>query len=149
MNELWPNDLNLTIGSLLHLFQTLGVAWVLELKVLFEHPQHNSFFACLLQGKLHCMCELWTLDHLVDSAKPLAKIYSYKWIISWRIIKVGISLHFSILTMKDVVKEVKLGFLVVDHNHEDIDGCFGYLSKMLRKQHNYILANLMKAFIVL
>jgi len=55
----------------------------------------------------------------------------------------------SLLIMKDVFNEVKLKFLVVGHTHEDIDGCFGYLSKMLKEQQNYILANLMKAFIVL
>jgi hypothetical protein len=31
--------------------------------------------------------------------------------------------------MKEVFEEVKLGFLVVGHTHEDIDGCFRYLSK--------------------
>jgi hypothetical protein len=41
-----------------------------------------------------------------------------------------------------------LGFLVVGHTHEDIDGCFGYLSKKLKEQSNYYLANLMKAFMV-
>ncbi len=45
-------------------------------------------------------------------------------------------------------EEVKLGFLVVGHTHEDTDGCFGYLSKKLKKQNNYTLANLMKAFMV-
>ncbi len=45
-------------------------------------------------------------------------------------------------------KEVKMGFLVVGHTHENIDGCFGYLSKKLRKQNNYTLSNLMKAFTV-
>jgi len=39
-----------------------------------------------------------------------------------------------------------LGFLVVGHTHEDIDGNFGYLSKKLREKNNYVLADLMKAF---
>jgi hypothetical protein len=30
---------------------------------------------------------------------------------------------------RDVFEEVKLGFFVVGHTCEDIDGCFGYLSK--------------------
>jgi hypothetical protein len=47
-----------------------------------------------------------------------------------------------------VFEEVKLGFLVVGHTHEDIDGCFGYLSKKLREQNNYILVDLMKTFMV-
>jgi hypothetical protein len=41
-----------------------------------------------------------------------------------------------------------LGFLVVGHTHEDIDGCFGYLSKKLKEENNYILANLIRAFMI-
>jgi hypothetical protein len=47
--------------------------------------------------------------------------------------------------MRDVFEKVKSGFLVVGHTHEDINGCFGYLSKNL-EENNYILTNLMKAF---
>ncbi len=32
-----------------------------------------------------------------------------------------------------------MGFFVVGHTHEDIDGNFGYLSKKLREQNNYVL----------
>jgi hypothetical protein len=39
-----------------------------------------------------------------------------------------------------------LGFLVVGHTHEDIDGSFGYLTMKLKKQNNYAMADLMKAF---
>jgi len=52
------------------------------------------------------------------------------------------------LTVRDVFEEVKLGFLIVGHTHEDIDGCFGYLSKKLREENNYILVDLMKAFMI-
>ncbi len=38
LNELWPNNPNFTIGSLLWLLQTLEVVLVLESKLLFEHP---------------------------------------------------------------------------------------------------------------
>ncbi len=55
----------------------------------------------------------------------------------------------SLLIVREMFEEVKLGFLVVVHKHENIGGCFGYLSKKLRKHNNYILANLMKAFMVL
>jgi hypothetical protein len=34
-------------------------------------------------------------------------------------------LFLSLLTMRDVFDEVKLGFFVIGHTHEDIDGCFG------------------------
>jgi len=49
----------------------------------------------------------------------------------------------SLLTTREVFEEVKLRFLMVGHVDENIDGCFGYLSKKLRKQNIYILANLM------
>jgi hypothetical protein len=54
----------------------------------------------------------------------------------------------SLLIARDVFEEVKLGFIVVGHTHEDIDICFGYLSKNLREQNNYILDYLMRAFMV-
>jgi hypothetical protein len=37
-NELWPNDPNFAIESLLHLFQTLEKALVSKSKILLEHP---------------------------------------------------------------------------------------------------------------
>ncbi len=54
----------------------------------------------------------------------------------------------SLLTTREVFEEVKLGFFVVYHTHEDIDRCFGYLSKNLKKQNNYILVDFMKVFMV-
>ncbi len=70
-NELWPNNPNFTIGSLLQFFQTLEAALVnLELKLLFEHPSHNSFFARLLQGKSCCIHALCSTNQIVG-VKPL------------------------------------------------------------------------------
>jgi hypothetical protein len=37
---------------------------------------------------------------------------------------------------------------MVGHTHEDIDESFGYLSMKLREQNNYVMANLMKAFML-
>jgi hypothetical protein len=55
---------------------------------------------------------------------------------------------FSLLMAREVFQEVKLGFLVVGHTHEDINGCFGYSSKKLIEQNNYSLVDLMKVFMV-
>jgi len=49
---------------------------------------------------------------------------------------------------RDVFEEAYLGLLVVGHTHEDIDGCFAYLSKKLKEENNYILVDLMKAFMI-
>jgi hypothetical protein len=56
--------------------------------------------------------------------------------------------NISIIVDGKGCKEVKLGFLVIGHTHDDIDGCFGYLSKKLREENNYILADLMKVFMI-
>jgi hypothetical protein len=54
----------------------------------------------------------------------------------------------SLLTAREVFKELQMGFLMVGHTHEDIDGNFGYLLKNLRKQNNYVMADLMEAFML-
>jgi hypothetical protein len=43
----------------------------------------------------------------------------------------------SLLMARDVFEEVKLGIIVVGHTHEDIDGCFGYLSKKLKEEMDF------------
>ncbi len=54
----------------------------------------------------------------------------------------------SLLIAKEFSEKVQLGFLVVGHTHEDIDGSFGYLSKKLKDQNNYVMVDLMKAFML-
>ncbi len=65
-NELWPNDPNFIIGSLLWLLQTLEKALTCESKILFKHLPQNSLFARLLQGKSHYISELKTPSESVD-----------------------------------------------------------------------------------
>jgi hypothetical protein len=57
-------------------------------------------------------------------------------------------MFLSLLTTCEVFKEVQMGFLVVGHTHEDIDRNFGYLLKKLREQNNYVMADLMEAFML-
>jgi len=52
----------------------------------------------------------------------------------------------SLLIVCEVFKEVQLGFFVVGHTHEDIDRSFGYFLKKLKEQNNYVIVDLMKAF---
>jgi hypothetical protein len=72
LNELWPNDPNFIIGSLLWLFLTLEVALIVESKLLFEKPHvtHSMFF--FLQGKSPCVHELCMLEKNIGT-KPLPK----------------------------------------------------------------------------
>ncbi len=102
----------------------------------------------MLQGKLRCICKLHTSNQIVGP-KPLLRNLSLQ---MDNFVKDNKNQHLltflSLLMAKDVLEEVKLGFLVVNHTHEDIDGCFGYLSKKLKEENNYILAYLMRAFMI-
>jgi hypothetical protein len=54
----------------------------------------------------------------------------------------------SLMITRKVSEQMQLRFLIVGHTHEDIDGNFGYLSKTLRERDNFVLVDLMKAFMV-
>jgi hypothetical protein len=137
-NELWP---------LLKLLRTLEKAQAYESIMLFEDPLQNTLFTHLLQGKSRYKSELKTLSESVGP-KMLPKKFLFQ---MDNCVKDNKNRHFltflSLLKTRKVFEEVKLGFLVVGHTHEDIDGCFGYLSKKLREQNNYILVYLMKVLI--
>ncbi len=108
----------------------------------------NVFFACLLQGKLCYTSKLKTPSQVV-SPKPLFELFLLQMDNYVKDNKNRYLLSFlSLLIARDVFENVKLGFLVVSHTHENIDWCFGYLSKKLRKPNNYILVHLMKVFMV-
>jgi hypothetical protein len=47
-NELWPNDLNFTIGSFLRFFCMLEKERIKESRVLFQFEPQNAFFQQIL-----------------------------------------------------------------------------------------------------
>jgi hypothetical protein len=119
-----------------------------ESKMLFKHPPQNMLFACLLQGNSHYTNELKALNESVGP-KLLPKFFLLQMDNCVNDNKNRHLLTFmSLLMSKEVFEEVKLGFLVVGHTHENIGRCFEYLSKKLKEQNNCILVDLMKAFMV-
>jgi hypothetical protein len=109
----------------------LETTLILELKLLFEHPLQNLFFARMLQRKLRCI-------HTPDLIVGVKRLPRNLLLQMDNYVKDNKNQHLlafiSLLTVKDVFKEIKLGFLVVGHTHQDIDECFGYLSKKLREE---------------
>jgi hypothetical protein len=147
-NELWPNDPNFTIRSLLWLLRTLEVAPISNRNYCLNTPR-NSFFERMLQGKSHCICKSYTPNQIVGpKLLPINLLLQMDNCVkdnkNWHLL-----VFLSLLMVRDVFEEVKLGFLIVGHTHEDIDGCFSYLSKTLKEENNYILVDLMKAFMIL
>jgi hypothetical protein len=117
--------------------------------IIFEHELQNAFFQRLMHGGSHCLVTLKALEKFT-SAKPLPmKLFLQM----DNCVKDNKNYHLlaflSFLIITKVFEEVQLGFLIVSHTHEDIDGNFGYLSKTLKEHDNYVLANVMKAFMVL
>jgi len=95
-------------------------------------------------------------SHYLNALKPTNKIVGVKPLLRklllqmYNYVKNNKNHHLlaflSLLITHEVFEEVQLAFLVVMHTHEDIDGSFGYLLKKLRKQNNYVMVDLMKAF---
>ncbi len=109
-------------------------------------PRKTHFLHVCCKG--NCICKLCTPNQIVG-AKPLLKKLLFQ---MDNCVKNNKNRHLlvfvSLLMARDVFEEVKLRFIVVGHTHEDINGCFGYLSKKLKEENNYISANLMRAFII-
>jgi hypothetical protein len=130
-NELWPNDLNFTIGWLLCLFHNLEMEPVRESWVLFGFEPQKAFFQQILQGNSHCLNALKLVDKIVG-VKPLPRKLLLQMDNCVKNNKNRQLLTFlSLLITCEVFEEVQLGFLVVGHTHEDIDRSFGYLLKKL------------------
>jgi hypothetical protein len=136
------------IGLFAFLFCRLEKELIRESQVLFEFEPQNTFFQQILQGSSHCLNPLKLMDKIV-SVKPLPRTLLLQ---MDNCVKNNKNRHMlvflSLLTAHKVFKEVQLGFLVVGHTHQDIDGSFGYLLKNLGNQNNYVMEDLMKAFML-
>jgi hypothetical protein len=101
--------------------------------MLFEHPPQNALFACFLQRKSRCTTKLKILSESMGP-KSLPKNFLLQMdnYVKDNTNRYLLTFLLSLMT-REVFEEIKLGFLVVGHTYEDIDGCFGYLSKKLKE----------------
>jgi hypothetical protein len=92
----------------------------------------NELFEQVMQGSSRCLKVLKVLKQVIG-AKLLPKKLLLQMVKYVKDNKNQHLFHFlSLLTTKEVFEELQLGFHVVGHTHEDIDGKFGYLSKKLK-----------------
>ena len=125
-----------------------------DLKELFIAPLQNSFLKVLLHGKSRCSSSIppGSANGVPPPfprrpAMPLPKKLFLQFDNSAKDNKNRYVMAFcSLLTARRVFKEVTVGFLIVNHTHEDIDAHFSYLSKLLKMKNTYVLADLMKEF---
>ncbi len=88
-NELWPNDPNFTIGSLLLLLRTLEAAPISKLKLLFEHPHKtHSLHICCKGNYIAYANSTPRIKLLVLSL--CQEICCFKWIIMLKTIRINI-----------------------------------------------------------
>jgi hypothetical protein len=119
-----------------------------ESRVLFEFEPQNTFFQQITQGNSHCLNALKVANKIVG-VKPLPKNLLLQMDDCVKDNNNHQLLTFlSLLTICEVFEEVQLRFLIIGHTHENIDGMFGYLLKILKKQSNYVTANLIKTFML-
>jgi hypothetical protein len=108
-----------------------------ESKMLFEDSPQNALFAHLLQGKSCYTSELKTPSESVGP-KTLPKKLLLQMDNCVKDNKNRYFLTFlSLLTARKVFEEVKLGFLVVGHTHENIDGFWIFFQKVERAKQLY------------
>jgi hypothetical protein len=152
---LWLGDSNFTISYLCLVLKALEWTPVRQSRGLFRAPSHNSFFDALLHGKSRCLFSIPSLEgcDFVPSPPPrrpavlLPKRFYLQLDNSAKDNKnIFVMAFCSLLTTTSIFKEVTVGFLIVGHTHEDIDGYFSYLSKLLKQKNTYVLADLMKTF---
>jgi hypothetical protein len=152
---LWPSDSNFTISSLCRVLRALERPSIRQSRELFRAPPHNSFFDALLYGKSRCISLIPSSEgcDVVPSLPPgcpvvpLPKRLYLQLDNSTKENKNRFVMAFcSLLTARGIFKEVTVGFLVVGHTHEDIDGYFSYLSKLVKQKNTYVLTDFMKAF---
>jgi hypothetical protein len=74
-DELWPNDLNFMIESLLRLFHSLEKEPIRELRVLFEFEPQNALFQQIVQGSSHCLNAWKHVDKIVGAKPLLRKVF--------------------------------------------------------------------------
>jgi hypothetical protein len=85
LNELWPNNLNFTIGFLSWLCYTLEIPPISEWKLLFEKPPQISIFACILWNENEVIC--WVLGgYLVTfvNTLTLSKCHPFGGVIAFK-----------------------------------------------------------------
>jgi hypothetical protein len=105
--------------------------------MLFEHPPQNALFACLLQGKFCFTNELKTPSEIVGP-KSLPNFFLLQMDNYVKDNKNKYLLAFlSLLMEREVFEEVELGFLLVDHTHEDIDDVLDIVQKIKRTEQLY------------
>ncbi len=145
-NELWPNELSFTIGLFLRLFHILEKEPVRESQILFEFEPQNTFFQQILQGSSCYLNALKPADQIVGVKPLLRKLLLQMDNCVQDNRNHHLFIFLSLLIAYEILEEVQLGFLIVEHAHEDIDKSFGYLSKKLKQQNNYVMVDSMKVF---
>ena len=124
-----------------------------DLKELFIVPLQNSFEA-LLYRKSRCSASILpSFVNMVPLSFSSRSTVSLPMKLFFQLDNLAkdnknryIMAFCSLLTTKRIFKEVTIGFLIIDHIHEDINAHFSYLSKLLKMKNMYIFADCMKAF---
>ncbi len=110
-------------------FRVKSLIWTLVIKF---------FFACLFQGKSHCIGELKAPNQVVGP-KPLPRNLLFQMHNGLKANNNCYLLAFlSLLIIREVFKEVTFGFRIVGHTHEYINGgALGIVKKIERTKQLY------------
>ena len=139
--DLWPGDSNFIISSLARLLRNNLFDLV---EIYFLIYLHTHFLRYLCEAS-HILPKVLSTNptrrlplpkHLYLQLDNSAKDNKNEFLMAF----------LSMLTNCGVFKQIQVGFLLVGHTHKDIDAYFSHLSRNLKNQNSFVVANLMKAF---
>ena len=128
----WLRDSNYTISSLCKVLRALEKPLVCEYKLLFPHPLANDFFEALLWEKSSCKASIPPSrgDFVYHDRSPTNDVQMLPLPMNLYLQLDNFAKHnknrfvmafCSLLTARQIFREVQVAFLIVGHMHEDID----------------------------
>jgi hypothetical protein len=147
MNYGQTYDLNFTIRSLLQLLWALEKELINEFSILFEHEPHwNAFFQKLMHGGSHCLATLKVLEKYCITIKPLLRkliLQMYNCVKDRKNYHLNTCILMFPTCKRSAIRDSSCWPHPQGHRWK-----FWISFQKLREQDNYVLADLMKAFLM-
>ena len=145
--DIFPTDLNHTVGSIAKLLKDLKLPSKHSLLELFSRSGLAPLLTAILAGAGMCTSSLPLQTAKQVPMKPLPLVLNLQLDNARGNNKNRFVFAFcSFLTYHGIFQEVYINFLIVDHTHDDIDALFNWWSYKLRGTDYPTLPLLMKSF---
>ena len=145
--DVFPHDLNYTVGTMAKLLRDLEDPPKLSLRELFVGAGSTALFRSIMEGAEMCSASLGRPPKRAMGPTPLPPILNVQMDNATGDNKNKYVYAFwSLLVAKRIFREVYVNFMMVGHTHDNIDALFGRWSMLLKKENFPTILALMKSF---